>query len=130
MESTAAHLNQLKAAIENIYDSLINADAMDGVLDDLTALANLTAQFIDSLGGGGQMLKSLGSIGLMVFSTQIANGINTTITNLENARFQAEQFKASLAEIQEAKNITNNPVTRSLLSNEEQLTRLSRFMNP
>lgn len=130
MESTAAHLNQLKAAIENIYDSLINADAMDGVLDDLTALANLTAQFIDSLGGGGQMLKSLGSIGLMVFSTQIANGINTTITNLENARFQAEQFKASLAEIQEAKNITNNPVTRSLLSNEEQLTRLSRFMSP
>ena len=130
MESTAAHLNQLKAAIENIYDSLINADAMDGVLDDLTTLANLTAQFVDSLGGGGQMLKSLGSIGLMVFSTQIANGINTTITNLENARFQAEQFKASLAEIQEAKNITNNPVTRSLLSNEEQLTRLSRFMSP
>ena len=130
MESTAAHLNKLKAATENIYDSLIDTDAMDGVIDVFTTLANAAAGFIDSLGGGGQILRDLGSIGMMVFSTQLANGINTFITNYEKANFQAEQFRATLNQIQELQAKESNPIDKSLLGNQQQLMRLSRFMTP
>ena len=130
MESTAAHLNELKAATENIYDSLIDPNAIDGVLDDFTNLANAIAKVVDSLGGGGQILKSLFSVGLMAFSTQLANSLNTTATNFAKASFQAEQFRTALASLEEAKGTTNNPISRSLFSNTEQLSRLSRFMTP
>jgi hypothetical protein len=102
---------------------------MNSLLDVFTVLTNGTAKFIDGLGGGVQILRSLGSVGMWAFSTQIAKGINTTITNIENANFKAEQFKASLASIEQSKAV-DNPVTRSLLGNQEQLTRLSKFMTP
>ena len=83
MESTAAHLQTLKAAVENIYDSLADTDSINSIADGLAVAANLTANLIDSLGGGSAVLKSLGAIGVTVFSEQIAKGINTTITNTE-----------------------------------------------
>ena len=128
MESTAAHLNQLKAAVEDIYDSFINADNMDNIIDDLTSAANAAANFVDALGGGGQVLKSLGSIALTVFSTQIANGINTTITNFQRATANAEQFENALNGIEQFKAATDDPVTKSFLNKRQDMISMSRFM--
>jgi len=96
MESTAAHLEVLKASIENIYNSLADTDTINGLVDGLSTVANVTASFVDSIGGGGQLLKDLGVIGVSVFSQQIAKGINTTITNFETARENARQFDEAL----------------------------------
>jgi len=82
MESTAAHLNQLKASMEDIYDSLIDNDSINGVADALSNVADFVANFIDSLDGGIGLLKTLGAIGVTVFSEQIAKSIGTTINNL------------------------------------------------
>ena len=82
MESTEAHLESLNTAIEDIYDSFLDTDTVEPLIDLLAELASLTANWIDGLGGGINILKSLGSIGLVVFSDQIAKGINTTINNL------------------------------------------------
>lgn len=130
MESTAAHLNQLKASVEDIYDSLIDADGMDNIIDDLTTLANLVANFVDSLGGGGQMLKSLGAIGVMAFSTQIAKGINTTITNIQTANSNAKQLEETFKQIAKYQNTTSDPVTKKLLDRKQQMVSMSRFMTP
>lgn len=96
MESTAAHLQTLKASVENIYDSFADTDSINTLIDAAADLANVVASMIDGLGGGVDILKMLGSVGVMVFSTQIAKGLSTTITNFEIARNNAAQFDQAL----------------------------------
>lgn len=100
MESTVAHLNQLKASVEDVYDSFMNRDSLDSVNDLIDALssgATIIARFVDSLGGGMNILSSLGALGVTVFSKQIAGSIQTTINNLNRGRQQAQAFKDALA---------------------------------
>lgn len=131
MESTAAHLEVLKASIENIYNSLADTDTINGLVDGLSTVANVTASFVDSIGGGGQLLKDLGVIGVSVFSQQIAKGINTTITNFETARENARQFDEALQATKEWQGIPGlDKVSQDLLENRQQLLELARLMSP
>ena len=97
MESTAAHLQVLKASVEDIFDSLADTDSINGLIDGLSTAATFTANLVDGLGGGGAVLRSLGAIGVTVFSEQIGAGLVTTINNLEKARLQAEYFRQAIA---------------------------------
>ena len=97
MEQIAAHLQVLKASVEDIYDSLADTDSINGLIDGLSTAATFTANLVDGLGGGCAVLKALGSIGLTVFSNQIGAGLVTTINNLEQARLQAEYFRQAIA---------------------------------
>ena len=131
LESTRAHLNQLKTAVEDLYDSLLNPDSLEPLIDGLAKAASFGAKFVDSLGGGGAILTSLGAIGISVFSEQIAKGINTTITNFEIAKRNAQQFDAILQTIQQWKGIEGlDQTTRSLLENRQQILSLSKLMTP
>jgi TP901 family phage tail tape measure protein len=96
MESTRAHIEQLTASAENLFDSLIDTDSIEEVTDVLSDMANGAALFVDSIGGGIGVLRVLGSVGLTVFSNQIANGLVTTINNLQKAKEQAEYFKNAI----------------------------------
>ena len=131
MESTAAHLQTLKAAVENIYDSFVDTDSINGIVDGLTIVANLFANFIDGIGGGINLLKSLGSVGLMVFSQQIAKGINTTISNFEVSKENARQFEESLKGIKNWQNISGlSEFDQYLAKNRELLLELVQLMTP
>ena len=131
MDSTIAHLNTLKAAKENIFQSLADTDSINDLIDGLTSAANIVASFVDSIGGGGQILKDLGAIGISVFSNQIAKSINTTITNFETARNNANQFKQSLLEIQKWQGIPGlNETTKQILNNKQQIVQLAKVMSP
>lgn len=122
MESTAAHLQTLKAAVENIYDSLADTDGINSVVDGLTVAANLVANFVDGIGGGSAVLKSLGAIGLTVFSQQIASGLTTTINNLQRARNQAEYFKNAIKEAEDIqKQGLGNDYTQFLVEQQSSL---------
>jgi len=68
MDSTAAHLQILKASMEDIYDSLADTDSINSIIDAMSDAATFAATLIDSLGGGIPILQSLGAIGLTVFS--------------------------------------------------------------
>ena len=131
MESTRAHLEQLTAAVEDIYKSLIDNDSINSLVDGLTTAANLVGIFVDSIGGGGSILRSLGAIGITVFSEQIAKGISTTITNFEIAKQNAQQFKDTLNAIQEWRGIEGlDKTTDQLLQNRQQLGELAKSMTP
>lgn len=131
LESTRAHLNQLKASVEDLYDSSINPDSLEPLIDGLAEAAQFGAKFVDSIGGGGALLTSLGAIGVSVFSNQIAKGINTTITNFEIAKRNAQQFDAILQTIQQWKGIDGlDKTTQSLLQNRQQILSLSKLMTP
>ena len=62
MESTQAHLNQLKAASEDLYDSLLDEGSINAFADGLTFVVQRLTDLVDGLGGGGNTLLALGSI--------------------------------------------------------------------
>lgn len=96
MERTAAHLKQLEAAKERIFDSLVDNKGINGLIDTFTGLTNGVANFIESLGGGGNALLTFGSIGMKVFGNQIAGGINTFINNLKISKDNIKQLETQL----------------------------------
>ena len=98
LDRTTAHLNQLKASVEDLYDSLINPDSLEPLIDALATVTSAAAKFVDSIGGGGNLLISLGAIGVSVFSRQIADSLQVTINNLDAAKQQAKAFEQILQE--------------------------------
>lgn len=131
MESTAAHLQTLKAAVENVYDSLADTDSINNLTEGITLAANTLADFIDTIGGGENLLKMLGTIGVTVFGTQIAKGISTTITNFEIGKENVRQFNEALQATKDWQGIPGlDEVSKDLLQNRQQLLELSRLMTP
>ena len=125
MEQTAAHLQVLKASVEDIFDSLADTDSINGLIDGLSTAATFAANLVDGLGGGGAVLKALGAIGVTVFSNQIGAGLVTTINNLEQARLQAEYFRQAIAQAQKMQDQgLGDEYTRFLLGQQEQLLNL------
>ena len=131
MESIPAHLEILRASVEDIYDSFADTDSINGLIDGLSTAATFTANLVDGLGGGGAVLRSLGAIGVTVFSEQIAKGLNTTITNLEIGKENARQFDQALQATKDWQGIPGlDKTSQDLLKNREQLLELARLMTP
>lgn len=100
MESIEAHLEQLSTAGERVYDAIFDSDSMKDFIDVLTDVVDLFAGFVESIGGGGNLLLAFGSIATQVFSDKIASGITRTLNNLNIMRQSIIQNRAEL-EIQE-----------------------------
>jgi hypothetical protein len=100
LEGTRAHLMQLKASMEDIFDSFLNTDSIEGVADAFSMIATAVAGIVDSLGGGLPILNYIVGLGLSTVATNIARSINTTITNFESAKKRAEEFRAVLTSIE------------------------------
>ena len=94
MESTKAHIAQLDAAWERVFDAFIDNKGINGLIDMFTGITNGLANFIEALGGGGTALLTFGGIATQVFSKQITKSIQASINN-----FTAE--KNNIAEIEE-----------------------------
>ena len=135
MESTAAHLQQLTAATEDVYDSLFNAESFNNVLDILTGSVDLFGNFIDGIGGGGTALLGLGSIATKVFSKQISGGIATAIKNFRNMKYNAEQVQSSFELLGKFKNVINEATdveqaTRDIVEFESKIMDLTSVISP
>lgn len=104
-EGTQAHLQKMRTAFEDLHDSILDTDTINNFADGAALAAELMSNLIDSIGGGGNALLGLGSIATMVFSKQIAQGLNTTIANFQNAKSNAEQLSAQLQILQDFKGI-------------------------
>ena len=97
MESTTAHINQLKAQWEDLYDSLLDADTINGVTDFLTKIVSLTTDFIDIIGGGkGALTHIIGLLGTL-FSGKIASGISELWQRVSDNKAIDKLLDANLA---------------------------------
>ena len=131
MESINAHLNTLKGAVEGIYMSLGDTDFINTLIDGLSDVARLTSSAVEGWGGGVEVLKTLGIVGLSTFSEHIAKGINTTITNMEIARSNAQQFSQTLEATKTWQGIPGlDKLSKDLLNSRQQLLELARIMSP
>lgn len=105
MDSTEAHLDIMKTSFEDLYDSLLSGDDIETFADAITKVVSGLTTFVDSIGGGANTLMLLGSVGTQVFSKQLAQGIGTTISNLQAAKYNATQVQAEFELLEQFKGV-------------------------
>lgn len=127
MESTAAHLKQMKAASEGVYDSILDADSIDAVATVMTGLLKTLETFIDGIGGGSGVITAFGALFFNVFSKKIAGSIMTTIENSRMAKQQMTEMNQAYTNVlnimRESGNV-NDPILNSILKTKESLFEL------
>ena len=129
MESTQAHLNQLKAASEDLYDSLLDEGSINAFADGLTFVVQRLTDLVDGLGGGGNTLLALGSIGTKVFSQQIAQGLSTTIKNLQGVKHNAAQVSAQFEILRQFKDLSiGDKALTDIITWKEQIMQLGSIV--
>ena len=100
MESTEAHVQMLKTEWEDLYDSIIDEDAIKGVSDALRGVLNLVTNLVDGLGGGTTLLTGLFALIGNKFGKQIAQALTPFIQNIKAAKQNAAQLQTLLDNIE------------------------------
>lgn len=90
LDSTNAKLETLNATFEDLFDSLLDTNDINGFIEGLTAVVQLFADLADSLGGLHNILPMIGAIGLRTFKDQIGEGIQKSVTNSKNLNTELE----------------------------------------
>lgn len=122
MEGTQAHLKQLKTAQEDLYDSLLKAEDINSVVDAFANITKAATAFVDTVGGGKNVLLGLGAIVTQVFGKQFSSSIATSIINLQGLRDNAAKVSAQFEILQQFKGINiDDAATQKLIAMKEQV---------
>ena len=122
MEGTQAHLKQLKTAQEDLYDSLLKAEDINGVVDAFANITKAATAFVDTVGGGKNTLLGLGAIVTQVFGKQLSSSIATSIINLQGLRDNAAKVSAQFEILQQFKGINiDDAAIQKLIAMKEQV---------
>ena len=105
LESTAAHLQQLRTEAEKTYDILFDQDTVNGFADVLKGTLGIFNNFIEGLGGGTNAFIYFGSVVGRIFSKQITEGILKAKENFDT-------FKANVANEELKKQIIANDISK------------------
>ena len=134
LESTKAHLNELKTTMQDLYSNLIKPEEINWITDALTNLAQVGSNFAGSFGGG---IKTLGAFGAMLsslFSKQITNAIISWDKNrkimqdkVSVARLQLETAKAGLNGETITDPLKNESTKKSFVAQEELKSQLGDY---
>lgn len=92
MQSMEAHLTKMSAAAEGLYDSLFNTESLNIIIDSLTGLLTLLDNFVQSIGGGGNLLFGAFMLLSNLLSTKIAQGISSFGNSIANAKQEASNL--------------------------------------
>ena len=91
-ESWEAASQRSQAAIESLYQTLLNDKGFITIINGLTGVTNAVTYLVDALGGLPGILGMVGMIGTKVFSQQIGAGLESSLTKLA---LWGSQFKGS-----------------------------------
>lgn len=131
MESTKAASEVFKAQQEDLYDSLLNADDIDGYYKALTKILKVVTNLVDVMGGGKGTLLLLSTVFTRLFSKNIANSLTPFIQNIRQSKKDLEALQiieANLAEFKAGKGLNeatnqNTEAVRNLEANVEKLSK-------
>ena len=131
MDSTEAHLNQLTAATERLMNALIDKKGINSLIDGLTTVISLVANFTEGIGGGRNAFLMLGSVGSQMLSGQLANSLNITLNNIERNKRAAEDLKTSLDNLSKIKtfSIIDNQALKQVIEYKNIMNDLSASMD-
>ena len=129
LQSYEGHLNQLKAAQEELYETFYDSDSMKEMIDGVTTLVELFNSLVQSIGGGGSALKLLGAIGTQVMSNTLAKTVSTMISNFKVAKDNVNKLNAEYEILQRFKKVkSDDEEYKQLLQYEEQLLQYRKMM--
>ena len=94
LQSTAAHMEQLRAETERTYDILFNQDTVNSFTDIFRGALDLFNDYISGIGGGANVFLNLGATVANVFNKQIGTAINNQIQSIEILKNNLAQIKA------------------------------------
>ena len=83
-ESWEAASERVTAALETIYNKLLDDEAFVDILDTFTDFLGLVSNLIDGLGGLPGVLALVGTALMRVFSSQMATGINNMAASIRS----------------------------------------------
>ena len=126
LTSIEAHLNQLKTSGERVYKALLDPKDANNLIDVLTEIVDLFANFVESIGGGKNLLMALIPLLTRAFSGTIASGLATFATNLGNASTKAEMLRNMLSTIDNIKSAGLDEYTSKIVELKNQLTVLAQ----
>ena len=130
LESTEAHLQRMKTAWEDVYDSMLDEDTINGFADFWGGVGNVLATVIDGAGGGGNALLMLGTILTRVFNKQIAASISNFVINLRNGKTNAEQLAHASKFLESFNTRGVDEATQQLFEMGQAMSNLSHLMSP
>ena len=81
MESTAAHLQQLRTAAEGVYDSLLNSEDINTAVDGLTEIVKNIEPVVEGLGGIKGMLLTISPLMINAFSSNVGTVLSQAFAN-------------------------------------------------
>lgn len=121
LESTAAHLQQLRTEAEETYDILFNQDTINGFTDVLTNTLSVFNDFIDGLGGGANAFVYFGSMVTRIFNKQIGQGIQTQLENIKLYKKNLENLnlKQSIINLEPIYKENNKKLQENLIINHQ-----------
>lgn len=125
MESTEAHLKQLQAETEELYNALFNQEEARAFIDMMREAVDVLGNYITSLGGGLKSLIGLGSQFANIFSGQISAGIAGKMANTQRERENQELYQKQ-QQVMAAQPLAedfdeNNAMNQSLFSNKQKI---------
>ena len=102
LDSLDAHLNKLTAEAEELYQTLMDPEGLNPLIDALTTIVGLVENVVEGLGGGKGVLGVVGALGMNVMrgkiTSEIARGWQNATSEKEN-RKMAEDEQAIANEI-------------------------------
>lgn len=94
LDSLEGKLKTLQATFEDLINSFATGDDFTGFIDGLTQALQLMTDLIDAIGGGSVALQGLGAIATKVFSSQLADGIQSVRKSFGKDKLVKEKTEA------------------------------------
>ena len=117
MESTRAHLKQLSAAAERLFNNLIDSDGVNNLIDTFSKLVTGVSQYTEAIGGSGAAISQLGALATKIFGKSVSQEIATIVSNFELMGEKAEEANAQLKLMQQFRGIEVNDASYQRLLN-------------
>ena len=99
LESTQAHLNELKSTYQDLYATLINSNEINAGIDTIRNLVQVLDNFLEGFGGGIKSVTAFGSIVAYVFRDQIGQAIGQFQVNSQIAQQNLDKWAAKVNQI-------------------------------
>ena len=103
LESTVAHLQQMKASWEGVKAAILKPDDINPVIDTFGDFADIVDNAIDALDGLPGILTLIGSLGLQAFGPQLGQAVVGLVNNFKIAKQEAAAFKLEFKALEELK---------------------------
>lgn len=115
MESTAAHLQQLRTAAEGVYDSLLKSEDINSVVDVFTKWTKGIETVVDGLGGLKGILLVIGPLIMNAFSSNLGQMFSQGFSNFTIKEENTIKIQHLKQAIEDLKNIAPETSQRYLV---------------